>query len=229
MIDSLVLAVDDEPAILRLLKLSLSGDGFKVLTATNGEEALQLQERHRPDAAILDIQMPGMTGLELMRRIRDRSDTPIIFLTGRDRDADILRGLELGADDYLPKPFSPAELGARVHAIIRRANRPGEGLDVLRIGEIEIDLANRSVCKNGEPVSLTRTEWQLLRQLASRPGSLIPNAEILTKVWGPEYVDDLEYLRVRIWHIRNKIETDPSKPRYIKTFHGQGYLLGPTG
>jgi len=170
-----------------------------------------------------------MTGLELMSRLRERSDTPIIFLTGRDRDADILRGLELGADDYLPKPFNPAELAARVQAIIRRKNRAVDGPDVVRVGDIEIDLANRSVSKKGMPVSLSRTEWLLLRQLAARPGALIRNEELLAKVWGPEYVNDTQYLRVRVCHIRGKLEDDPSRPRYLQTFQGQGYMLDTFG
>jgi two-component system, OmpR family, KDP operon response regulator KdpE len=228
-IESIVLAVDDEPAILRLIKLGLSGDGFSVLTAGCGDEALDLLERHRPDAMILDILMPGMTGLEVMQKIRRHSHIPIILLTSRDRDEDVVRGLELGADDYLSKPFDLKELGARLRAIIRRHENRGEAEDVIRLGDIEIDLANRVLRKGGQQVRMTRLEWSILQHLASPPGTMVTNAELLTKVWGPEYANDVQYLRVWVSRIRKKIEDDPSRPTYIKTLNSRGYMLDSTG
>jgi DNA-binding response OmpR family regulator len=224
---SFILAVDDDPAVLRLIKRELSDNGFSVLTADSGEEALELLERYRPDAVIIDILMPGMTGLELMQKIRARSQIPIILLTGCGRNEDVVRGLEMGADDYLSKPFNPTELGARIHAVIRRDNRVTEGEEVVRFGDIEIDLASRVLRKDGQLVRLTRTEWLLLRLLASRPGTVISNEELLTKVWGPGYVNDLQYLRVWVSRIRGKIEDGNPKRSHIKTLHGRGYMFDP--
>lgn len=221
----LVLAVDDEPGILRLIKLELSTQGYRVVTASNGAEALASAEEHRPDIALLDIVMPEMTGLDLMSRLRERSNLPIILLTAKGGEADKVRGLEMGADDYVAKPFSPDELSARVRAVLRRTVNGAAAEPVVHAGEIEVDLHRRLVRRSGELVSLTRTEWMLLQHLASSPGKVILNAELLTKVWGPEYRGDLQYLRVWVSRLRKKIETDPSQPAIIKTFQGIGYMF----
>ncbi|HEY4685289.1 MAG TPA: response regulator transcription factor [Dehalococcoidia bacterium] len=225
-VEPLILAVDDEVGILRLIKLELSSQGFRVVVAEDGAEALRIAEQQRPDIVVLDIIMPQMSGLEVMRRLRERSSTPVILLTAKDHDEDKVRGLELGADDYLAKPFNPEELSARVRAVLRRGYRPPAGGEsVVRAGNVEIDLERRLVKKDGDLIALTRTEWMLLQHLAANAGKVMLNTELLSKVWGPEYRDDLQYLRVWVSRLRSKLETDPSSPAIIKTLQGIGYLL----
>jgi two-component system KDP operon response regulator KdpE len=222
----LVLAVDDEVGILRLLRIELTAQGFRVVTATNGEDALRIAEEQRPDICILDIVMAKMSGLEVMRRLRENSNMPVILLTAHGRDSDRVRGLELGADDYVVKPFHADELAARVRAVLRRANgRSGES--IVRAAGVEIDLNRRVVRRHGETVQLTRTEWLLLESLAANAGKVMLNQELLSRVWGPEYRDDLQYLRVWISRLRGKLEEDPSNPAFLKTRYGIGYILEP--
>jgi two-component system KDP operon response regulator KdpE len=223
--EPLILAVDDEVGIQRLIKLELSSQGFRVVTAGGGEEALRIAEQQRPDIAVLDIVMPDMSGLEVMRKLRERSGIPIILLTAKDNDADKVRGLEMGADDYLVKPFNPEELSARVRAVLRRSVGLSNTENLVRAGDVEIDLNRRLVKKNGEIVTLTRTEWMLLQHLAANAGKVMLNTELLSKVWGPEYRDDLQYLRVWVSRLRSKLEPDPANPSIIKTLQGIGYLL----
>jgi two-component system KDP operon response regulator KdpE len=229
-VEPLILAVDDEAGILRLIKLELSSQGFRVVVANDGEEALRLAEQQRPDIVVLDIVMPDMSGLEVMRRLRERTSIPIILLTAKDHDEDKVRGLELGADDYLVKPFNPEELSARVRAVLRRGFRPtAGGENIVKVGNVEIDLSRRLVKKDGEVVSLTRTEWMLLQHLAANAGKVMLNTELLSKVWGPEYRDDLQYLRVWVSRLRSKLEPDAANPTIIKTLQGIGYLLDAEG
>ena len=227
--EPLVLAVDDEAGILRLIKLELTTQGFRVVTASSGEEALRMAEEQRPDIALLDIVMPEMTGLEVMRRLRDRSSIPVILLTAKGSESDKVRGLELGADDYLAKPFSPDELSARVRAVLRRSVGSSAAENIVHVGSVEVDLNRRLVKRSGKIVTLTRTEWMLLQHLAANVGKIMLNAELLSKVWGPEYRDDLKYLRVWVSRLRRKLEDDPSKPKLIKTFQGIGYMLAVPG
>jgi two-component system KDP operon response regulator KdpE len=222
----LVLAVDDEPGILRLLRRELSEQGFRVITASSGEEALRLAQEHRPDIVLLDVLLPGMSGLEVMRRLREQADAPVILLTARDTDSDKVRGLEMGADDYVVKPFSPEEVGARIRAVLRRASGPRPaGRRLLLAGGLEIDLERRLVLRRGEVLPLTRTEWLLLQQLAAHAGRVLTNSELLSKVWGPEYRDDVQYLRVWVSRLRRKLEDDPAQPTIIRTMPGIGYML----
>jgi two-component system KDP operon response regulator KdpE len=222
--EPLLLVVDDEAGILRLMKLELTAQGFRVITASDGEQAVKQAEDHRPDAVLLDVMMPGLSGLEVMRRLRERSNLPIILVTAKDKDTDKVRGLELGADDYIVKPFNPDELGARVRAVLRRTI--AQDVDrVVNAADVEIDLNRRLVKKGGEPVALTRTEWLLLQHLAANAGKVMLNTELLTKVWGPEYRDDLQYLRVWVSRLRAKLEATPSNPVIIKTLQGIGYLF----
>jgi two-component system KDP operon response regulator KdpE len=223
--EQLILAIDDEPGILRVIKLDLSDQGFRVLTAPNGEEGLRIAEKHRPDLILLDIVLPGMPGLEVLRELRERTNVPVIMLTAKRAEADKVRGLELGADDYLGKPFSLDELSARVRAVLRRTNSTPATENVIKVEDIEIDLGRRMVRRNNEIVTLTRTEWNLLQCLAANAGKVMLNAELLSKVWGPEYVGDLQYLRVWISRLRAKIEADPAEPKIIRTFPGVGYML----
>lgn len=224
--EPLVLAVDDEAGILRLIKLELAAQGFRVLTASNGDEALKVVEEQRPDIVLLDVVMPGMSGLETLRALRERWPIPVILVTARDREIDKVRGLEMGADDYIVKPFGADEMGARIRAVLRRA----AGIDseqIVSAGDISVDLGRRLVKRNGEMVALTRTEWQLLQHLAANAGKVILSGELLAKVWGPEYRDDLQYLRVWVSRLRQKIEHDPGNPSIIKTLPGIGYMFQP--
>jgi two-component system, OmpR family, KDP operon response regulator KdpE len=222
--EPLLLAVDDEAGILRLIKLELTAQGFRVMTTSDPEEAMRLAEERRPDAILLDIVMPEITGLELMRRIREGANTPIILVTAKDKDQDKVRGLELGADDYIVKPFSLEELGARIRAVLRRSS--GQDTErVVKAGTVEIDLTRRLVKRDGELVPVTRTEWLLLQHLAANAGKVILNAELLSKVWGPEYRDDLQYLRVWVSRLRHKLEPEPGNPTIIKTLQGIGYMF----
>ena len=223
--EPLVLAVDDEAGILRLMKLELSAQGFRVITAGNGDEALRLAEEQRPDIMLLDIVMPEMTGLEVMRKLREQMSIPVILVTAKDSDIDKVRGLEQGADDYIVKPFSPEELSARIRAVLRRSVGSKNTERLIKIGDVEIDLNRRVVTRDAEVVSLTRTEWLLLQYLAANAGKVMLNAELLSKVWGPEYHDDVQYLRVWVSRLRRKLEPNPSEPVIIKTMQGIGYML----
>ena len=223
--EPLVLAIDDEAALLRLIKLELSGHGFRVITAESGADGVRMEDEHRPDLVLLDLSMPEMDGFEVMRQLRDRTNVPIILLTAKGSDRDRVRGLELGADDYLPKPFSPTELSARVRAVLRRSMGVQNGQPLVDAGHIQIDLHKRTVARDGEAVQLTRTEWLLLQYLAANPGRVMLNTELLSKIWGPEYRGDLQYLRVWVSRLRKKLEEDPSNPELIKTFQGIGYMF----
>lgn len=228
-LEPLVLAVDDEPGILRLLKLELTAQGYRLITASNGEEALRLVEEQRPDLILLDIIMPDMTGLETMRRIREVSSVPVMLITAKDSDADKVQGLGQGADDYIVKPFNPEEVAARIAAVLRRSIGPQTVDRVIKIDDLEIDLNRRLVLRRGEVVSLTRTEWLLLQHLAANAGRVMLNAELLSKVWGPEYRDDLQYLRVWVSRLRRKLEADAANPQIIRTKQGIGYMLDAQG
>jgi DNA-binding response OmpR family regulator len=223
--EPLVLAVDDEAGILKLIKLELSSQGFRVVTAEDGETALRLLDEHRPEIVLLDIMMPGEDGIEVMRTMKDRRTVPIILLTAKGNDTDKVVGLEAGADDYLAKPFSPDELTARVRAVLRRSLGSAQPGHIVHAFDVEINLETREVKKAGKPVSLTRTEWKLLQYLAANPGKIMLNAELLTKVWGPEFRGDLQYLRVWVSRLRAKLEDNPSEPRMLKTFTGIGYMF----
>jgi two-component system KDP operon response regulator KdpE len=223
--EPLILAVDDEQGILLLLKLELTAQGYHVLTASNGEEALDIVESQRPDLVLLDIMMPDMTGIEVMRSIREHSSVPIILLTAKDSSADKVQGLGLGADDYVVKPFSPDEVSARIAAVLRRSVTTQAAGPIVAMGDLEIDLNRRLVRRAGEVIDLTRTEWLLLQHLALNAGRVMLNTELLSKVWGPAYRDDLQYLRVWVSRLRKKIEEDPSNPEIITTKPGIGYMF----
>jgi two-component system KDP operon response regulator KdpE len=222
----LILVIDDDQHILDFVKLELVTHEFRVVTARDGETALKIAEEQRPDLVVLDVIMPAMSGLEVMRRLRETSSIPIILLTGRNRDQDKVRGLDMGADDYLAKPFNPDELSARVRAILRRGNTLKDGPDtIVRSGSVEIDLAKRLVKKDGELVLLTRTEWMLLHYLAANAGRAVTNSELLTRVWGVEYSSDVQYLRVWVSRLRAKLGDENANRTLIKTLPGIGYML----
>jgi DNA-binding response OmpR family regulator len=226
-----VLVVDDDHKILRLLRIELTAQGFGVSMAERGDEALQAVQRLRPDLVVLDIIMPGMDGLTVLKRLRETSGVPVILLTAKGTDSDKILGLELGADDYIPKPFNPEELTARARAVLRRSQAreaPATG-NRLQCGNIVIDLARRTVFVGGKPVVLSRTEWQLLQQLCANAGRVMLHEDLLTRTWGPEYREDLQYLRVWISRLRQKLEANPAEPRYIRTVQGIGYILEADG
>ena len=221
----LVLVADDEQRITKLVSMALTDEGFRVVTAAGGEEALAKAEEIRPDIVLLDIVMPDLDGIEVMRQIRERRSVPVILLTARGAASEKAKGLDQGADDYIAKPFHLDELAARVRAVLRRASGAGAGIGTVQFDDIEIDLERRMVIRGGEIVELSRTEWLLLQHLAANAGKVVLHTELLTKVWGPEYRDDLQYLRVWVSRVRRKLGAKPGEPGRIKTFQGIGYLL----
>ncbi len=224
-----VLVVDDEQPLRHFMRRNLEVRGFNVLTAANGLEALAFFQKHNVDLVILDIMMPHMDGLETTRRIRQQSQVPIIILSALGEEADKIQALDLGADDYLTKPFGVGELLARVRAVLRRAQwaqpaQPFAGR--LVYGEITLDMERHTVTLRGEPVPMTPTEFNLLAYLMSNAGKVLPHHSILQHVWGPEYHTETEYLRVYIGRLRQKLEDDPAHPRYLHTERGVGYRFG---
>jgi DNA-binding response OmpR family regulator len=224
----LVLVADDDAPILRLVRAKLQADGFEVLTAMNGQEAVEAHERAHPDLVILDMMMPVLDGVEALKRIRAVATTPIIFLTARTGGTDKVRSLDLGADDYVTKPFDPDELSARVSAVLRRAQSGGVPKeDVLDYGNLVIDLGNRRVLVAGVEAQLSKTEWEVLALLAAHPGRVMQHAELLGRIWGPEFVDETYYLRTWVSRIRKKLGDRADGTPLITTFAGVGYRLEP--
>lgn len=218
-----ILAVDDEEQIRRALKSILSVRKYEVILAKSGEEALDLAVDYSPDLIILDLALPGMGGVEVCRELRSWYNGPILILSVKSGDQDKIETLNLGADDYLTKPFSAGELVARVNALIRRSSQSTVSLPVIKHGELEIDLAQRTAKRSGQEIELTRIEFDILSYLAQNPNRVVSSKMILQKVWGLEYGDDLPTLRVHISHLRKKIEAHPSVPRYIITEPGVGF------
>jgi two-component system KDP operon response regulator KdpE len=217
-----VLVCDDEPQILRALRITLRDDGFDVIPAATAAEALDAAALRSPDAAILDLVLPDGDGIEVTRRLREWSALPIIVLSAVGEEDQKVRALEAGADDYVTKPFSPRELVARLHAVLRRARTNGDE-PVLRAGEIELDLSAHTVRRAGVEVHLTPIEYRLLKALMTRPGRLLTHTMLLTEVWGPAYADDVATLRTHIGNLRRKIEPDDPARRHIRTDAGVGY------
>nr|BBH91988.1 DNA-binding response regulator [Thermogemmatispora argillosa] len=223
-----ILLAEDEQALRDFVSRNLRVRGFEVLEAATGLEALALFEREQPHLLILDLMMPRMDGLEVCRRVRERSTVPIIVLTALDAERDKVAALDLGADDYLTKPFGVEELLARVRAVLRRVQwesrapaEPAQG--VQRFGEVEVDLARRLVRRSGEEVRLSPTEFAILEQLITQAGKVLTHRWLLQRVWGPEYGGEVEYLRVYLNRLRQKLEPDPAHPRYFLTEPGVGY------
>jgi two-component system KDP operon response regulator KdpE len=221
-----ILVVDDEPAIVRAVTTNLSGHGYRVESAASGEAALEQRQDFRPDAMLLDLGLPDMDGTEVIRQIRKDSDIPIIVLSVRGSEREKVAALDLGADDYLTKPFGVDELLARIRVALRHSARPGAGAEpVSRAGDIELNLEQHRVSVGGEEVRLTPTEFELLKALIAHPGKLLTDRMLLQTVWGPEYGDEAHYLHVYIARLRRKIERDPRQPRYLVTEPGVGYRL----
>ncbi len=219
-----ILVVDDDPQIRRVMKMTLSGEGYEVEDARSGEEAQETLRAEHYDLILLDMNMPGMGGLETCREIRGSSEIPIIMLTVRNSEQDKVSALDAGADDFVAKPFSTPELLARIRAALRRAPVPPEGgPQHLALGGVEVDFGRRSVVAHGKQIRLTPKEFDLLRYLSLHPNRAIPHRELLQAVWGPDYGDQVEYLRVFIKQLRQKIEPNPSTPVYILTEPWIGY------
>ncbi len=222
-----ILVVDDEPHVRKLVKANLESSGYAVLTAVDGQQALEMAERELPDLIILDLMLPKLDGYAVCRRIRDFSAVPIVMLTARSAQVDLVHGFEVGADDYLTKPFAVQELLMRIRAVLRRSKWPSEVVSRkrFRAGPIEIDFARHQVSVEGQPVKLTPTEYRLLSYMALNANRVLMHRELLRAVWGPEYGDETEYLRVYVRYLRQKLEPEPSRPRYILTQPGAGYML----
>ena len=219
---SSILIVDDEPQIRRVLRTIISSNGYSVIEARSGEEALEKIRDERPDLVLLDVNLPGISGLETCREIRHSADIPIIMLTVRNSERDKVQALDAGADDYVLKPFGAEELLARIRAALRRA-APADSLPPFASGDLKIDFERRVVTVKGQPVRLTPKEFELLRHLVANQGKALPHRRLLQAVWGPDYGEETEYLRVFINQLRKKIEPHPNKPRYIHTEPWVGY------
>ena len=218
-----ILVVDDEPKIVQLARDYLEHAGFAVVTAADGRAALDEVRRRRPDLVVLDLGLPRVDGLDVTRSIRGDSTLPIIMLTARDDEVDKLVGLELGADDYLTKPFSPRELVARVKAVLRRTERQAEPGDVIRAGDLTLDVPRMRAELAGRPIDLTATEFQLLATLAAQPGRIFTRSQLLDAVHGVAFESYERAIDTHVKNIRRKLEPDPREPRYVLTVYGVGY------
>ena len=225
---SLVLAVDDEPQLLRALITNLRARGYEVDAATTGEIALEMAARHHPDVVVLDLGLPSMSGIEVIRGLRGWSEVPIIVLSARDAERDKIAALDAGADDYVTKPFGMGELLARVRAALRRG-APATEEAIVVTDAFTIDLASKRVTNGDGEVRLTPTEWHLVEVLVRNAGKLVTQGALLREVWGPEYGTETNYLRVYMAHIRRKLEPDPAHPQFFITEPGMGYRFEHPG
>ncbi|MER6937116.1 response regulator transcription factor [Nocardioides sp. NPDC127514] len=227
---SRVLVVDDEPALLRALAINLRAAGWEVETATDGRSALAAAAATHPDVVLLDLGLPDLDGTEVIEGLRGWTQVPVVVLSARQHGDDKIEALDLGADDYVTKPFAMNELMARLRAAVRRSQESvPPAATTLAIGDLEIDFARKRVHKAGDDVRLTPTEWSFLELLARNVGRLVPREQILKEVWGPAYAKETHYLRVYAAQLRRKLEDDPSHPRYLVTTSGVGYTLDPDG
>jgi len=220
-----ILIVDDEPRMRRFVHMNLDLEGYEVMEAENGLKALERVREDLPDLVVLDVMMPDLDGFETLERIRETSSVPVIMLTVKSDEDDRIRGLDLGADDYVTKPFSPRELSSRIRAVLRRveSTKPGADEPLVIDKDLSIDFPRRAVIVRGEAIKLRPTEYRLLLHLVENAGWIVPQETLLSKVWGPEYRDDNQLLRLYITYMRKKIESDPASPRYILTERGVGY------
>ena len=221
-----VLVVDDEPQILRALAINLRTRGYDVDLAPSGEDALRLAADHHPDAVILDLGLPGISGIDVIRGLRGWSNVPIIILSAREAEEDKIAALDAGADDYVTKPFGAGELMARLRAALRRAT-PAEEEATVATDAFTVDLAAKRVVRDGEAVRLTPTEWHLVEVLVRHPGKLVSQRQLLQEVWGPQYESETNYLRLYMAQIRRKLEPVPGQPRHFITEPGMGYRFEP--
>ena len=222
----LALVIDDEVQIRRLLKITLEGNGYRVLEAATGQDGLTEAATKRPDVVLLDLGLPDMDGVAVLKRLREWSRVPVLVLSVRDREEDKIAALDAGADDYVTKPFSAGELLARLRVASRHA-KPADDITIFRCGAIEVDLTSRIVRRAGKEVKLTATEYAFLRLLVLHAGKVVTHRQILREVWGPNYEEQTHYLRVYMAHLRDKLEANPAKPQLLTTESGIGYRLIP--
>jgi DNA-binding response OmpR family regulator len=220
------LVVDDEEPLVKVLTAYLEREGLEVVSALDGERALELARELVPDVVVLDLMLPGMDGIEVCRRLRTFSDAYVLMLTARAEEVDKIVGLSVGADDYLTKPFSPGELVARIRAMLRRPRLGADAPSPRRFGELEVDAAAREVRLAGEPVELTRTEFDLLDTLSASPQIAFSRQQLLERVWGPAWFGDDHVVDVHVANLRAKLGDDPRAPRYVRTVRGVGYRMG---
>ena len=223
-----ILIADDDPQILRALRITLSARGYDVITAGDGREAVRAAADKHPDLIVLDLGMPGLTGIEVIEAVRGWSSVPILVVSGRSDSHDKVEALDAGADDYVTKPFAADELLARLRALGRRTASATDE-PVVTFGDVTVDLANHIVTRAGATVRLTPTEWRLLEVLVRNPERLVSRETLLTEVWGPQYTTDTGYLRLYLAQLRKKLEAEPSKPRHLLTEAGMGYRFSPAG
>ncbi len=222
--DKLILVVDDEPRMRKFIRMNLEVEGCEIIEAQDGLEALERIRTRLPDLVVLDVAMPNLDGFETLRRVRETSSVPVIMLTVRADEEDRVRGLELGADDYIGKPFSPRELVSRMKAVLRRTAGESEQTEIVKVDDdLQIDFRAREVIARGQKIKLRPTEWRLLYHLIQNPGWVMTHDVLLSKVWGPEYQGADQYVRLYITYLRQKIEPDPANPKYILTERGTGY------
>ncbi|MGC4745509.1 response regulator [Micromonospora sp. DT201] len=223
-----ILVVDDEPQILRALRINLRARRYEVDIAATGAAALKAAASHPPDLVVLDLGLPDIDGVEVIRGLRGWTAVPIIVLSGRAGSEDKVAALDAGADDYVTKPFGVEELLARIRAVTRRLGTPSEAVSALRIGQHTVDLADHSVLRDdGTEVKLTPTQWSVLEKLLRHPGKLVSQRQLLQDVWGPEYQNETNYLRQYLAQLRRKLEDDPARPRHLITEPGMGYRYRP--
>ncbi|MCC6468854.1 MAG: response regulator [Alphaproteobacteria bacterium] len=220
-----ILVVDDEPQIRRFLRAGLSVHGYALSEVASGEEALRVIPRDQPDLVVLDLGLPDMDGMEVLRRLREWSQVPVIVLSVRSQEREKVRALEAGADDYVSKPFGMAEFVARIRSALRRRLRETAPEPVYTVGKLKIDLARRMVTRDGQQVRLSPKEYQLLRLLALHAGKVVTHRQLLTEIWGPAYGEHVQYLRVFVRKLRSRLEADPNRPDYLVTELGVGYRL----
>lgn len=222
-----VLIADDDPQILRALRITLAARGYDVTTAADGRAALDAAAATHPDLVVLDLGMPGLSGVEVIQAVRGWTTVPILVVSGRTESWDKVEALDAGADDYVTKPFAADELLARIRALSRRLPTAAADEPVVSFGDVSVDLAARVVTRAGAPVRLTPTEWRLLEVLLRHPGRLVTRETLLTEVWGPQYTSDTGYLRLYLSQLRKKLEPEPSAPRHLVTESGMGYRFLP--
>ncbi|RJP50830.1 MAG: DNA-binding response regulator [Anaerolineaceae bacterium] len=222
---SSILLIDDDVSLSNLLAEYLGEQGYRLHTASDGQKGMRTFFEQRPDLVLLDVTMPKMDGWEALKRIRDMSRTPVIMLTARDEESNVLRGFSLGADDYVTKPFSFAQLGARVKAVLGRAGETTTATEQLEAGGMKVNLASRRVTRDGELIALTPTEFKLLVSLMRHPDEVISAEDLVREVWGPQYANEIGFVRRYVWHLRQKVERDPEAPKYIHNERGFGYCF----
>ena len=218
-----VLVIDDEPQIQRLLTITLEANGYRVSTAGTGQEGLAAAAERRHDLVILDLGLPDLVGIEVLKKMREWTQTPVVVLTVQDEESDKIEALDCGADDYITKPFNTGELLARLRAALRRTNRGSLDEPVFRTGDLTVDFAGRRVTRGGQPVKLTATEYALLRLFIQHAGKVLTHRQMLREIWGPEHEAQTQYLRVYVTRLREKLEANPSSPALFLTESGVGY------